>query len=307
MRHPKQKAMRGAVPIVVFVAVFAVATAVLAATGVLNVNADHSHEGDETVAEPYRIVNEELKGDLWILDKAIAATDSFDVVSVEVAATGMSGATAVVDKTKGSLVVTDLLTTLRLDDLIVELKPGSDSARVIDRSAAPYDRAAARTRAEHEVAEHGNYASRLPEEQPTSWDSLDLALAPSYWVRTMVDRMATEISVIGEESIAGRTADIVQIIFGGDAAQKYGPDGWTWWVDRDTGILLKYAIGSGDKAMEPYVFEITKLEFKGSVPDSIEIPGGVDLTAVEITTDGVAETPIAKTLEAVDARAVAEM
>jgi len=289
----------------VFLVAFGTTTAVFATvTAWRTVDAD-AHDDGEAEIEPYRVVEPELSGDRWVLDHADAAIDRWQNITVEAVATGMGAANAVVAREQGSLLETRTLTTLRRPDLSVEVFPAAGMARIIDRSQVVADLPSMRSRTLAEI-EQGSYASRLPEEQATGWDSLDLALAPSYWIRTMVDRMATEVVVVGEETVAGRTAHVVKLAFGGGAARNYGRDGWTWWVDQETGILLKYAIGAESQDEEPFVFEMTRITLEGSVPTSIEVPAGLDITAVEITPEGPSEMRLEPSLVGVDARSVVE-
>ena len=150
--------------------------------------------------------------------------------------------------------------------------------------------------------------SRLPEEAPTNWDSANLALAPSYWIRTMVNRYATSVTVIGEESVAGRSAHKVKILFGGPAAQKYGVDGWSWWVDKATGLILRYELSSPDPLVAPDDFEITQISVDGAQPDTaLNVPGGFDVTFRQMTSSGKNEKFLHLTAAKTAAALVAEL
>src|SRR5690606_11527754 len=78
-------------------------------------------------------------------------------------------------------------------------------------------------------------AARLPNEAPTGIDPLDLMLVPSYWLRATVEPNATRVVDLGGEEVDGRAARKIQILFGGPALEKYGKDGWTWWIDAEVG------------------------------------------------------------------------
>lgn len=148
-------------------------------------------------------------------------------------------------------------------------------------------------------AELGDAAIRLPAEAPTRIDTLNLMLAPSYWIRATVEPNATEIRRIGSESIGGRKVTRFQILFGGPAAEKYGKDGWTWWLDDELGILLQYEITFADPSIPNQRAALKDLSFDSVKTVDVELPTVPAGTTVEaLVVEKGSTKPVALVTEA---------
>ena len=78
-------------------------------------------------------------------------------------------------------------------------------------------------------------SSSLPGEDPTNVDLVNELIMPTYVLRRTVAPLGTAVHVLGAERIVGRDAWRTEIAF---PSSRY-KDPWTWWVDKQTGIVLK--------------------------------------------------------------------
>ena len=117
--------------------------------------------------------------------------------------------------------------------------------------------------------------ARTLEESPTNIDMLNLALAPSYWLRKMVDPRVESVSVAGLETVIGRPAWHVNITFKPEHRGGYGDRPWQWWVDEATGILLRTELPIAGGV--PAAFEMKELRVDSPVNTDYLIPADTEI------------------------------
>lgn len=166
------------------------------------------------------------------------------------------------------------------DGTRAEILPALKQAKLMRPVASPLGSGASKSIGS--IPEGVSYTPRLAAETPTTDDTLNLMLAPSYWARIMVEPNATSIDSLGPETISKRPAHKYQIRFGGPAAAKYGKEGWYWWVDDETGVLLRVELTAADLGGKSEVHQLDGLDFTVrrqslKLPD---IPSGFDVESL---------------------------
>lgn len=250
----------------------------------------HDHHLEEEATLPVRTLPTAVQGDTWVLD-SVAASARWTTASGRAVQLGEDIEFAIRRNESYRVRTGTRVVAQAADGLFVELD--EHRRRAVVGPPAPtgtppvVPRPEARTRAE----------------MPTNVDSLNLALAPSYWLRVSVLPFATSVRVQGEETIAGRLAYKVDLAFGGAAAAKW-PDGWTWWIDKETGILLQYVLSGEDGPLDR--FRMTSLSFADVTPDTeVVIPADFSVDVQGFDAAGRPAPAALRTTAPESARAVA--
>jgi hypothetical protein len=81
----------------------------------------------------------------------------------------------------------------------------------------------------------------------TNVDIINELINPASRVLTTVSAYASSVAVFGEAQIVDRPCWKTVITFDQNGpGAKFGPNGWTWCVDKQTGILLSFEDQTGD-------------------------------------------------------------
>jgi hypothetical protein len=123
-------------------------------------------------------------------------------------------------------------------------------------------------------------AATTPTRRLTNVDIINELIAPGSLVRTTVLAYATSVAVLGDDRIVDRPCWKTAIKFDQNGpGSKFGPDGWKWCVDKQTGILLSFEDQTGDTRQ---LTSVALNQRKASVPYPI-VPAGTTIRVLDAT------------------------
>ena len=108
--------------------------------------------------------------------------------------------------------------------------------------------------------------------RPTNTDTVNELIAPATILDASVERNATSVRVLGSERVARRDAWRTEIRF--PTGSDLGPT-WTWWIDKQTGIVLRSTIRGRTKGFTTVAIDPPLPVF----PDPV-VPRGYSVDAV---------------------------
>jgi hypothetical protein len=94
-------------------------------------------------------------------------------------------------------------------------------------------------------------SSPLPGEEPTNTAGVNEMVSPTYLLRRSVGPRATAVHVVGSDRVAGRDTWKTEIDF--PTAIYKQP--WTWWIDKQTGVVLKSVTAGYTKEFTDVAFD----------------------------------------------------
>jgi hypothetical protein len=140
-------------------------------------------------------------------------------------------------------------------------------------------------------------------------DAVSRVLYPDRWIEVMAPKNDMTVTYVDAEQAAGRATRHYRITFGAGTV-KYSAEGWDFWVDTQSGVLVRYLIHYSDIAgggTEEAV--VDGLDTRGAVaPATKPIPVGYSIEASVRVGGMVAavkgETQAGDTVNTIVARAV---